>query len=144
MVVKSYIRIVFVACFAVFAINKLWFRPWAIENLDSGFLIGLTYSLPNFIEAVMGVLLISGILTYLRQTYPVPFARLKDVTLYGIAGLIAAIYVLSQEVGIHNLGGNNVYDPNDVMASLLGLTATVAMLCRFGLVSRHGADEQTR
>ena len=48
-----------------------------------------------------------------------------------------ATYVLSQELKLHNVGGNNVYDPNDVAASILGLVVVNLMLIRFGFIAQR-------
>jgi len=49
-----------------------------------------------------------------------------------MAVVLAAIYILSQELKFHNLGGNNVYDPYDLMASIVGLAITFVVMQRFG------------
>ena len=132
MIAKRYVRIVFVSCFLVFVLNKFALRPWITANSGSNLMVALAYSLPNFLEAVMGVILVSGILTYVRDMNKA-FQQTDDVAIYLASGLISAAYVFSQELGIHNLGGNNVYDPNDMLASLLGLVVSTGMLCCFGL-----------
>ena len=85
----------------------------------------------------MGTILISGILFFSRQRLAIHLSRLTDPTLYFAATLIAATYVLSQEFKLHNVGGNNVYDSNDVAASILGLVVISLILIRFGLFAQN-------
>ena len=47
---------------------------------------------------------------------------------------MATIYVISQELKFHNLGGNNVYDPYDLIASITGLIGTFVVIQIFGFV----------
>ena len=61
---------------------------------------------------------------------------IKDRYIYLIAVSIALIYSVSQEFKFHNLGGNNVYDPFDVIASLIGLGITYGLIQVFGFVEK--------
>ncbi len=54
--------------------------------------------------------------------------KLNDQTIYLIATLAAAVYVILQEFKIHNLGGANTYDPYDVVASIIGLITVFTIL----------------
>lgn len=58
---------------------------------------------------------------YLNDKFLSEKKLLKTPVLYILATLLAAIYVLTQEFKVHNLGGNNVFDWNDVGFSLIGL-----------------------
>lgn len=44
--------------------------------------------------------------------------------------------MLTQEFELHNLGGNNVYDPNDVAASIIGLVGMLLVFSRFGIIEQ--------
>lgn len=48
--------------------------------------------------------------------------------MYLIAVCVTSIYVISQELEYHNLGGNNVYDPYDLIASIIGLIITLVII----------------
>lgn len=50
---------------------------------------------------------------------------------------IASLYVISQELKFHSLGGNNVYDPYDIAASLIGIAATFIVIQRFGFTEKE-------
>ena len=59
---------------------------------------------------------------------------IKDINIHILAVVIASIYVISQELKFHNLGGNNVYDSYDLIASILGLMGTFVAIRIFGFV----------
>jgi len=50
----------------------------------------------------------------------------------GIASAVALLYVVSQEFGLHRLGGFNVVDPWDAAFSMFGVGAMAVALTRFG------------
>lgn len=117
---------------ALFMLNKLFFRNWILNNNPPKFLKVITLSIPNLIEAIVVTLILTGILLQIRKNYYFKLKFLKTKHLHFIASGIAAIYVISQELKFHNLGGNNVYDPNDLIASVLGLICTLAIVYFFG------------
>lgn len=116
--VKRYVSYLFGVVFVVFTLNKLYFRPWVIENELPPFFQRIVFSIPNLLEAILGTLVLTGILLHLRQ-YVKQAKNMKDTTVYLLAVSIASLYVISQELKFHNLDGNNVYDPYDLIASLL-------------------------
>ena len=120
----------------VFILNKLYIRPWLLENDVTGIFLIVAYSIPNLIEAMIGTLLLTGILLHLRQHFSKKFSSLKDTYINVLAVCMASVYVISQELKFHNLGGNNVYDPHDLAASLIGLLAT------FGIIQLLGFTEK--
>jgi len=137
MILKPHIRIVFAACFVVFALNRFVLRPWMATNFEPSALLSVAYSLPNFIEAIMGTMLISGILFFLRQRQTNQRFQIADSTIYLTATLMATVYVLTQEFNLHNIGGDNVFDSNDVIASIVGLIFVNLLLNRFGFLARQ-------
>lgn len=93
-----------------------------------GLIAFISYSIPNFIEAVMGTFIVTGMLTYYGSHW------FKSATILDLTGvLLAGAYVISQELKIHNLGGNNVYDPYDLMASILGLLFSFMVIRKYGI-----------
>lgn len=135
--IKRYLHRIMLLFFLLFVCNKFLLRPWILDS-DSPSIFKITVlSLPNFIEAVMGTILLTGILTFLQYRIYL-FTSLKTNTLYGIAVSLAGIYVVLQEFKIHNLGGRNIYDPYDVLASLLGLITIFFILKRKGFVEKRG------
>jgi hypothetical protein len=55
----------------------------------------------------------------------------QNLILYLLAVTFAGIYVITQELKIHNLGGQNIYDPNDVVFSILGLIIGFSIVLYF-------------
>jgi len=107
-------------------------RPWILAQESPQFLRVIAWSLPNFIEAVFGCIIITGLLFIIRLRFPPIFKAFNEKQLYFIAVLLTSIYVLTQEIKWHNLGGRNVYDPNDFIASILGLLFILSIFCRYG------------
>ena len=136
LIIKRHIRIIFLGVFILFIINKLALRPWILAHNSPQFLKIIAWSIPNFIEAVMGSICITGGLFYIQNNFVSSRRRLADVPIYLIAISFTSIYVLTQEIKWHNLGGRNVYDPNDFMASVLGV------LFIFGVFYKYGFREK--
>ena len=134
--IKKYVRTFFGVSIMVFILNKLWLRPWVLKNELPEFLQIIVFSIPNLLEAIIGTLILTGILLHLRQYLNGKTAQLKDTYIYLIATCISSIYVISQELKFHNFGGNNVYDPYDLIASIIGLTMTFGILYVFGFADK--------
>lgn len=135
--IKKYIRYLFGVSILVFILNKLFLRSWIIENTVSDFFLVVTYSIPNLIEAIVGTLILTGILLQTRQYFKEKIGFIKDTYIYQIAVITTAIYVISQELKFHNLGGNNVYDPYDLFASIIGLVGTFVIIQRLGFTNKN-------
>ena len=103
----------------VFAIFK-FIRPPLIESQAPEILKVFLFSFPNFCEAIIGVLTLTILGLIANKNLKEP-RRLRAKSIYILATLLAAVYVISQELKFHNLGGNNVYDPMDVVFSVAGL-----------------------
>lgn len=133
-VIKKYVRYLFGIVFVIFILNKFYLRPWVIKNELSVLFQIVVLSIPNFIEAILGTLILTGVLLQLRQYFDKE-KNIKDATIYMLAVSICSFYVISQELKFHNLGGNNVYDPYDLIASIIGLLITFAIIKIFGFAS---------
>jgi hypothetical protein len=138
--IKKHIRYLFIIAFLVFILNKLYLRPWIAANDAPNIFQIFTYSIPNLIEAIIGTLILTGILLLARQYLNKKFGAIKDITIHVLAVSTASIYVLSQEMKFHNLGGNNVYDPYDIIASLSALIMTFAIIRLFGFSEGTAID----
>lgn len=134
--IKKYVRYLFGIAILIFILNKLYLRPWILENDVPNIFLIFTYSIPNLIEAIIGTLILTGILFQTRQCFDQKLDSLKDIHIHMVAVSVASIYVISQELKFHNLGGNNVYDPFDLIASVLGLIGTFIILRNFGFVNK--------
>ena len=132
--IKKYVIYLFGVSILLFILNKLYLRPWILENELSGFVLILTYSIPNLLEAIIGTLILTGILLQIRQSFNEKMGTIKDINIRILAVVMATIYVISQELKFHNLGGNNVYDPYDLIASITGLIGTFVVIQIFGFV----------
>lgn len=131
MSIQKYVRYLFGILFFIFIFNKFYLRPWFIENETPAFLQTFVFSIPNFIEVMLGTFLLTGILLQLRQ-FINKLKRIKNSYTYIIAVSISSFYVISQELKFHNLGGNNVYDFYDLVASFIGLILAYITLTMFG------------
>ncbi len=129
--IKKYVRYLFGIVFILFILNKFYLRPWVLENdLPELFQI-FVFSIPNLIEAILGTIILTAILLQLRQYSN---KKIKDSSIYLIAVSISSLYVISQELKFHNLGGNNVYDPYDLIASILGLLLIFMIIKKYGFM----------
>ena len=77
---------------------------------------------------------LTGIIMAIRHNASGSMARLKDASIYLMATALAAIYVITQEVKLHSIGGTNVYDPYDVAASIIGLLFINLIFFKFGFI----------
>ena len=120
----------------LFILNKIFLRPLIIKNEITGFALILSNYIPNFFEAVMGTLMLTAILIAIRLSFLDTAKILKDSNIHILAVVLASIYVISQELKFHNLGGNNIYDPNDLIASIIGLIGTFIIVEKYGFVDK--------
>ena len=141
--IKKYVSYLFGVAIVLFFLNKLYFRPWILTNESSGLLLIVTYSIPNLIEAIIGTLILTGILLQTRQYFKERIGSIKDIYIHLMAVSIAAIYAISQELKFHNIGGNNVYDPYDLIASIIGLIGTFGIIQMFGFADKVEIDVKT-
>ena len=140
--IKKHIRYLFGIAFLVFILNKLILRPWILEIEAPNILLIFIYSIPNLLEAIIGTLILTGILLQLRQYFNNKFGSIKDISIHILAVSIASIYVLSQELKFHNLGGNNVFDLYDIIASIIGLILTFGIIRMFGFSEKIEIDDK--
>ena len=135
--IKKYVIYLFGVSIFVFIINKLYIRPYIFENDVNDFFQIMSYSVPNLIEAIIGTLLLTGILMQIRQHFSKKFGSIKVIYINVLAVSLASIYVISQELNFHSLGGNNVYDPYDIIASVIGLLVTFSIVQYFGFTEKN-------
>ena len=96
--IKKYVRYLFGKAILIFLLNKLYLRPWILENDVPDIFLIVTNSIPNLIEAVTGTLILTGILFQTRRYFNQKFGNLKDIHIYVLAVSLASIYVISQEL----------------------------------------------
>jgi hypothetical protein len=102
-------------------------RPFVLDNDLDGFTNVFVLSFPNLCEAILGTLLLTNIALVVNTKWFKEY-RIKTFFIYPTVVLLAAIYVITQELKIHNLGGRNVYDLNDVLFSIIGLFLALVYL----------------
>ena len=73
--IKKYVRYLFGTAILVFILNKLYLRPWILENDVPNIFLIVTYSIPNLIETVIGTLILTGILLQTRQYFNQKFGN---------------------------------------------------------------------
>lgn len=95
-------------------------RPSVLKSASPEFFKLTLLSLPNFFEAIIGTLTLTGIGLIVNNKLNKRH-QIRPKFIYIIAVLLAMIYVSTQELKIHNLGGNNVFDKNDLIFSFIGL-----------------------
>lgn len=108
----------------VFVIAKA-VRPSVLESQAPEFVKLFLLSFPNFCEAIVGILTLTMLGLYTNSKL-----KWRNESIYLAAVLLAAIYVITQELKIHNLGGTNIYDPNDVLFSVIGLCFGFLLISR--------------
>ena len=100
----------------LFAFFK-FIRPSVLKGTSAQWIKTTLLSLPNFFEGIIGVIVLTTIGLVIHQRIEDRLKKRLDIRIvYFIALLLSGIYVISQELKIHNLGGNNVYDKNDSSA----------------------------
>ena len=109
---------------ALFVFAK-WIRPSVLAGAGNDYLKLFLLSFPNLCEGAIGVLVLTGIGIYVNKS-----GQIKPPFVYATALVLAAVYVVTQELKFHNLGGNNVYDPNDLIFSVIGLFIGAAIVFR--------------
>lgn len=132
--VKPHLRILYLVLLLVFIANKLYLRPWVLAQDAPPWLDTVVLSLPNFIEAMMGTLLLTAMALIAQQRRLEPACRWPTGRVYWVTTIAAAIYVILQEIKVHNLGGNNTYDPYDVVASVIGLILSYLLMRKYGVL----------
>ena len=137
------IWIVIGLCALVFLLNRHIVRPWVLENAVNGPVTVVVNSLPNLVEAIVGTILIAGILLDIWRRVGGPRFYLDCTTIYAVATVIAGLFVILSEVNWIRFRGPNVYDPNDLAASVLGLFLIYFLLVRFGLFYERAAESES-
>ncbi|WP_350292912.1 hypothetical protein [uncultured Croceitalea sp.] len=96
-----------------------YIRPGVLKSKAPEFFKITLLSLPNFFEAIIGVLTLTGIILLINDR--LKKHQIKPKILYIIAVALAAAYVILQELNIINIRTNTTFDSNDIIFSILGL-----------------------
>ncbi|MEO0688942.1 MAG: hypothetical protein AAFY51_01450 [Pseudomonadota bacterium] len=106
----------------VFVVVKLLRSELAQAIPNATFEVFL-YSFPNFAEGLVGFLALAMVLLLAAQRGRLAKRFLTLPWICACAFFGSALYVISQELGLHDLGGHQVYDPYDILFSIAGLIA---------------------
>jgi len=128
--IRRNVRIMFVIVM-IFIFNKFFLRPYILENEFPEFINIFVLSFPIFCEAVIGGLIITNLGLFIKHKYLKENSKVANNFIYIFAVLLTGVYVISQELKIHNLGGNNIYDPFDILFSVIGLITVYLILIYF-------------
>lgn len=128
--IRKNIRIMFVVVL-MYICNKFFLRPYILENEFPELLNIFVLSFPNLCEAVLGGLLLTNIGLFAKHKFLKTLSNITEKHVYLFAVLATAVYTLLQEFKVHNLGGNNVYDPFDILFSVIGLITVYSILVYF-------------
>ena len=139
---KPYTNFICLAVIIALVVSKSWLRPWARRVEAHEYVQIFLGSFPNFLEALIGMVALTGIIMAIRHNASGSMARLKDASIYLMATALAAIYVITQEVKLHSIGGTNVYDPYDVAASIIGLLFINAIFFKFGFIREASTSSE--
>ncbi len=95
-------------------------RPKMLDSAAPEFFKITLLSLPNFFEAIIGTLTLTGVWLLLNDRLN-KTSQLKPKIIYIIAVILAGTYVISQELNLINIRTNGTVDPYDVLFSGIGL-----------------------
>ncbi len=123
-----------------FLVNRHVVRPWVLHYMDGGLATVLVNSLPNLVEAIIGTIDVSLILLVIVRRNAWLRRRIGHTTIYVVATAIAGLFVISCELNGIRFRGPNVYEPNDIVASILGLLTILFLLTRIGLVTEQSYE----
>lgn len=118
------IQIVLIALFVFFK----FIRRSVLESHPSEWIKITLLSLPNLFEAIIGILILTSVGIYLNLRVLREKWRINRVLLYLIVPILGGIFVITQELKIHDLGGKNIFDKNDVVFSIMGLIIGVLIV----------------
>jgi len=133
--IRPYVIYLFVGMFVMFALNKVLLRPYVLQNDLPNALQVIVLSFPNFAEAIMGTMVLTGILFRVKHITLHKVSFLKPGHVFLAAAVLAATYVISGELRVHGLGNNDTYDPNDLIASVIGLNLAYFTVRKFGFAT---------
>lgn len=130
--IKPYVARYYLVTVVAFVVVKKFVRPWVLgRDVWSGFDI-FVLSFPNFAEAVVGLSTSFGLLLLAKNREWLGLDRVHSKQLLVAATVFTTIFVLTQEYGLHHLGGENVPDTYDAAASVLGIALSAFLFGRYG------------
>ena len=112
----------------LFIANKVAIRPYVLVHNFPETIQVFVLSFPNLCEAIVGSFVLLNFAMYINSKHITAAHKWSEKKIYIAVFTFAALFVITQELKIHNLGGRNVYDPNDLVFSIIGLILSFALL----------------
>lgn len=134
--IKPYLLRLYLSAFIFFFLNKFALRPFVLDGDFPNWIDTFVLSLPNTIETIFGMGIVGAALAVILEKLKPRFGEVPDLAIYISTLILAGAFVLTQEFKLHNLGGRNVFDPNDAVASVIGLTLMFILFVRFGILEK--------
>ena len=103
----------------IFAFFK-FIRPTVLKSSAPEFFKIVLLSLPNFFEAIIGTLTLTGVILFLNNRLNKKH-QIRTRIIYITAVILAGVYVILQELNIINIRTNTTFDRNDLIFSVIGL-----------------------
>ncbi len=97
-----------------------YIRPQVLQSSSPEFYKMALRSLPNFFEAIVGTLTLTGVLLILNDQLSKK-QQISPKIIYIIAVVLTGFYVIAQELNIITTRTNTTFDQNDILFSLIGL-----------------------
>ena len=136
---KRYLNVISLSSVLALVICKSVLRPWVRQNDFAEIFTIILNSIPNFLEPLVGVPALTGLLFMARHDNANFLTRFSEEGIYLLSISLATVYVISQELKIHSIGGNNVYDPNDLIASGIDLVLMLGVMFRYGFIKKEAS-----
>lgn len=94
-----------------------YIRPTILDSASPKFFKIILLSLPNFFEAVIGTLTLTGLLLIINDR----LNKILPKFIYISAVVLTSFYVILQELNLITIRGNTTCDKNDLIFLLIGL-----------------------
>ena len=130
---KLQVWIVIGGCVVTFLFHRHLFRPWILESYEEGVLDIIANSYPNFLEGIIGSITLGSLGLWFKNGAGTWSPEHETATFFNWVTIVAALYVVTQELNWFTVTRVNVYDPYDVIASVIGLIAVNRVLNSVGL-----------
>ena len=118
-------------CISSFLLHRYFFRPWVLESYETGFLVIVVNSFPNFLEGIIGSISLSGLVLWFKTSPP----ESETPAFFNWIAIIVVVYVITQELNWYTITRENIADPYDVVASILGVILINRILISVGLIA---------
>lgn len=130
---KPQIWIVIGICIVTFLCHRHAIRPWVLDRFQSGLVVVVANSFPNFLEGIMGSISLASFGLWFKNRNGNWDPDNETPIYFNCVTVIAAAYVIPQELNWFAITRENTFDPNDVFASITSLLFINRILVSTGL-----------